>query len=187
MEKSRSMSELIEHLNRAIEGKKNIKIIYYGGSQPGTIREIMPIKLEDSRLWAKCHHSNAVKLFKVDKLQLVNKELDSISRLWNPKVNNYPYYSSLEDLFEKKKDVLLFLGWHIENDKDFISLHRKFKNGRLIKSPEVGIYYEDIRYDEFYDPERDEFISTGIKRQKPYVVSAKKENTRSYVLRFKLF
>lgn len=42
----------LERLNQAIDAGEALRIIYYGGTQPGTAREIVPLSITGDFLWA---------------------------------------------------------------------------------------------------------------------------------------
>ncbi|EOO8726807.1 hypothetical protein I5R18_RS00010 [Escherichia coli] len=65
------MNENVRHiLLDAIENKKSLTVIYLGGSQPGTLRDISPISISEDKLRARCHSTDAVKFFNIGKIQL---------------------------------------------------------------------------------------------------------------------
>ncbi|MDA6709672.1 hypothetical protein OSL02_25410, partial [Escherichia coli] len=89
------MNQNVRHiLLDAIENKKSLTVIYLGGSQPGTLRDISPISISEDKLRARCHSTNAVKFFNIGKIQLpregankqvISSQVDSlikISRIW---------------------------------------------------------------------------------------------------------
>jgi len=60
---------VLEILNGAIDAKKTTKIIYKGGSQPGTVRKILPLKIEGNKLIADCLSSEKQnQIFEMDKV-----------------------------------------------------------------------------------------------------------------------
>ena len=65
------MDKNVEHvLVDAIENKQSLTVVYLGGSQPGTLRNISPISINGDKLRARCHSSGAVKVFNLGKIQL---------------------------------------------------------------------------------------------------------------------
>jgi hypothetical protein len=60
---------ILEILTEAIAAKKTTKIIYKGGSQPGAVRKILPLKIEGKKLTANCLSSNKPsQIFEMDKV-----------------------------------------------------------------------------------------------------------------------
>lgn len=50
------MDKNVEHvLVDAIENKQSLTVVYLGGSQPGTLRNISPISINGDKLRARCH------------------------------------------------------------------------------------------------------------------------------------
>jgi len=55
------------------KGEK-VKVVYKSGSQPNHAREIIPLKIENGNVFAKCLNSNTNKLFRISKLKLLTDE-----------------------------------------------------------------------------------------------------------------
>jgi len=84
--------DVIARLKEALKSGEIIKIVYYGGSQPGTCREITPLRILDDEVTAKCYQSDSIKTFKIAKIELVTNEDTAstyrlISKLSNTKKN----------------------------------------------------------------------------------------------------
>ena len=68
------MPGVFEIVSGAMSRKESIGIIYHGGSNPGSYREILPLKITlKGKLQAKCLASNAVKLFVFDSIEIAAK------------------------------------------------------------------------------------------------------------------
>ncbi len=173
-------SSPLERLSKAIESEETLKIIYQGGSQPGTLREIIPLNINKDKVWAKCLKSNSVKCFVIDKIIIIEKEEGSNIPEWKLGLTQFKHYISLEDFFDKKKTLLNELGWYVKKGKDFISLHRRFKNGKVIKHPDVSLWFEEINYYYYVDTSGRERKKILGKRQRPWVVRGKNQNTRTF-------
>lgn len=63
-------AQTIERLQAAVGTGEVLRIIYYGGSQPGAVREVVPIALKEGRLWALCVADNQTKSYTLDKVAL---------------------------------------------------------------------------------------------------------------------
>lgn len=61
---------MIKRLQSAASTGEIVKIIYHGGTQPGASREVVPFKVVDETLHARCCSSNTNKTFKLDKVQI---------------------------------------------------------------------------------------------------------------------
>lgn len=136
--------ELISKLNETIVTGEILSVIYHGGSQPGSIRQLIPIKVTSREVRAKEIPSNAVKTFLVAKMELATSS--SSAKQYNPDItslSNQP--ESIREAFQDQVSKLTELGWHVELVRDAISLHRYFKNGKVRKGADVGItkYYDN--------------------------------------------
>ena len=91
-----SKNDKIAIIEDAINNRQILKFIYYGGSQPGSIREIIPIKTDFNKLYAICPNTNMSKSFFFDKMDIVdtykvsefNNKQSSISSDVYPEKNN---------------------------------------------------------------------------------------------------
>jgi hypothetical protein len=67
-------------LREAIRTKNIIKISYNGGSQPGAIRKILPIKIDGEYLELQCLSSKKQERFPLDKIYYAGKQAESYDR-----------------------------------------------------------------------------------------------------------
>ncbi|KGK41389.1 hypothetical protein LH51_08235 [Nitrincola sp. A-D6] len=140
-------------LKAAIETGEVLKVRYHGGSQPGTLREIAPISVNDGKVRARCYSSDAVKTFAISKVEIVGfaKKGDE----WQKGKEQKSEYVSLSYFFEEKANLFDELGWHVESelsgDHEFLSLHACFKNGNPKKGAEVELSYEKYAYEMVVD------------------------------------
>ncbi len=170
-----------ERLRKAVKDSEVLKIVYNGGSQPGTMREIAPISIKNGKIWAHCFMSNAVKLFIIEKITVLQKETDTIEFKWNPPdVKLVTHYESIRDILEKKKDTLTDFGWHVESNDICISLHRRFKNGKPIKGSDVSLHYEEFICGLAFGLDGELHEGNMQKRKRPWSVAGKTKDTRSY-------
>ena len=153
--------ETKEKLQEAIGTGEILTIIYHGGSQPGSTREILPIKLTDNKVRARCYTSNAVKTFVIGKIELCHDQITTPST-WDQAVKNIQQFKNIKDVYDQLKDELLSYGWHVKftesdtGDRVSLSLHTYFKNGKLRKSAEVSLAYDKYTTESLYD------VDTGI-------------------------
>ena len=168
---------LAETLENAIDNKANLRVRYFGGSSPGREREIQPISVKDGKVRAQCLLSGETKIFFLEKMELVVEgELSQLASFMPPTVVTY---ESVNDFHAYQTEALQQLGWVVQCEGKVISLHRTFKNGKLIYTPDVEIRYEAIAYDLVYDGE---IVTEANHRERlrPWVVRAKKQTTKSY-------
>lgn len=69
------MQTVLQTLTDAIGTGELINIGYYGGSEPGKARMIQPISLDADKVRARCHKTNQVKGFWLDKIALAGDEI----------------------------------------------------------------------------------------------------------------
>ena len=169
-----------ERLQEAIDAAEIVRIIYNGGSQPGTLRDIAPTSINNGKVLAQCYSSNAVKSFIVEKIKVVDGKENPKTTEWSPDAKPTRQYESLSEVLEKERNCLSGLGWHIENDRSRLSLHRRFKNGNPMKGSDVSLDYEEFTYDSVLGPDGELHEENRRKRQRPWSVRGKNKHTNSY-------
>jgi|HubBroStandDraft_6_1064221.scaffolds.fasta_scaffold420898_1 hypothetical protein len=145
-----SNSTIRDHLEQAIGTGQLIGIIYHGGSQPGSYREIAPLQINGDKVRARCYTSNAVKAFSLDKIELrgpvPTPEDEKIE--WDPHNIKVPQFNDIGEIYRAHLTDLSVLGWTAEfekyDDGEAIWLRSKFRNGSLRKTPDVGLLYEAL-------------------------------------------
>jgi hypothetical protein len=136
----RTIRDLLDHAARTGEV---IRIVYHGGSQPGTVREVTPIVVTELEMRAHDFASKMNKVFKLDKIEI--PDLTSSPPEYDPAYKPPPEISrSIKKEFVGKTEKLERLGWHVKLEEDAISLHRFFKNGKVRKGYEVLMRYEEF-------------------------------------------
>jgi len=158
-------------LQEAIDEALVLTVKYHGGSQPGTIRQISPISISNGKIRAICLSSNAVKTFVIDKIEICSDE-NEVDKKWNPTHKDKFKYENLNSFIEQNKTDFEKQGWHVNFSENAISLHRSFRNGRILKGPDVSLAYEEYVYEFYIDLDGKECEETK-KRKKPWIVSAK--------------
>jgi len=169
-----------DRLRQAIQSGEVVKVIYHGGSQPGSLREIAPISIKNGKVSARCYTSNAVKSFALEKIVVVEGETRPSAAEWQPGLVKPEQFASIIEVLEKRKDLLLQLGWHIESDQDHLSLHGKFKTGKPLKGSDVSLDYEEYTYDLVAGMDGEIHEENHRKRQRPWTVRGKNQDTKTY-------
>lgn len=77
------MTKIEAILMKAIESGEVVRIRYHGGTQPGTIREIVPRNFKGKYLYATCVISDSFKSFLIEKIEIVPNE-DSFAVNYEP-------------------------------------------------------------------------------------------------------
>jgi len=84
-----------EMLIEAQKSGKAVKVKYTKGSQPNRAREIIPLKIEKDKVFAKCLNSNSEKYFEINNLKVLNDQQYDHHEKWDPNsrfVTDYEYY-----------------------------------------------------------------------------------------------
>lgn len=93
-------------LINAQESGATVKVVYKAGSQPNHAREIIPIKITNDQVFARCLNSNTKKAFYISKLELLtDQQYDSYPK-WDPDfipATDYEIYETQK----KQRDKLL--------------------------------------------------------------------------------
>ncbi|MBE0454860.1 MAG: hypothetical protein IBX58_14410 [Roseovarius sp.] len=129
------MEQPAERIQSAIEAGEIIRIVYDGGSRPGDSRDIAPIKIKGGMLHSRCIASNRFKIFTLAKIREISAP-DSI------KTQPITPIDSIEEILEIHLPELISLGWEIQHQPEFLGLYRRYKNGKLLKWPDVSLTYQ---------------------------------------------
>jgi plasmid stability protein len=165
----------------AIKRNLVLKVAYHGGSQPGAVREILPLSIKDEKVRAMCHTSNAVKVFFINKLVLIDGESTNMHK-WSE--NPEPKYKSIPDLLGKINQNLLDLGWYVSYEKDDesenVHLHRRFKNGVPLKSSDVSLRYFKYMYQPNHNIETGNFDEIKTINKRPWSAIGKNHSGKAF-------
>lgn len=160
-----------QQLEEAIQTGEILTVVYQGGSQPGTSRQISPIKIEGGKVRARCFSTNAVKLFNLDKVLIPDSNDSGSSDISLAK-------EALADLPSFKTAYLKQLearGWTIEHGDDHLFLYDHYKNGKRLKSPALALSYQPEYTETVWRD--DDFEEVVKQRDKPWCVSTRKNST----------
>lgn len=173
--------EILNRLLEAIETGEVLNIKYNGGSQPGALREIAPISISNDKVSARCLTSNSTKTFYIEKIILSDFNSSENHISYDNDFVEIAKYEDLNSFYKSELNSLLNLGWRIENSEDSLSLHKTFKNGRLINKSEVSLQYEEFACDFVVDAETGKINAENIrKRERPWTLRATKMTTKTY-------
>ena len=79
-----------------------VKVKYTIGSQPNHAREIIPLRVDDDKVFAKCLNSNSEKLFQIDKLVLLSDEQYDKHLKWDANSGFLTDYEEFVKMKEKR-------------------------------------------------------------------------------------
>jgi len=166
-------------IEKAINSKERLMVVYLGGSQPGAVREIAPLSQKNGKIRARCYMSNAIKTFLAEKMQIMDSD-GALTETTYKQEEILPQFNSYNEVYDFLKQRLADLGWYINVKKDSLSLHLKFKNGNPLKRSEVSIYFDEYTTDCYVDWDSNGDFSPEIEERKktnPYMFSAKDQQT----------
>lgn len=167
---SQDTNELRERLKQAIHTGEVLSIIYHGGSQPGALRQIAPIEIDDDKVRARCYMSKAIKTFSLNKIEfreLANLTPNDAASTWKPITKPpLPLFDTIAEVIAHYREDLEAKGWHVVHeigeDGEYLNLFGRLKNGNMRKRPSVSLGYETIGYDLIVMPDG------GVARTNPH-------------------
>ncbi len=164
-------------LLEARDGGEILTIIYNGGSQPGTKRNIVPVKVDATDVRAREADTGAQKVFKIEKIVLVTEggNGDAVAGKWkDPSLaRSIPDPASLAEAITPHMAELEALGWRVELTGEHCRLlyaPKVAKTGRVFK-PKIGVEleYRPLTSDGIYvNPADDFFVEDLHPNSRPY-------------------
>lgn len=163
---------ILDLIERLLEAKRNgeiLKIIYNGGSQPGTIRAIFPLNIIDNKVVAKCLASNEKKEFVLDKIEICEDQ--NIIPNYDPKFKALPKYNCLEDIYNRHCQELEKAGWLVKLYENALKLYQEkiFKNGNKKLIEKISLLYIDTGIRTHIDIDGNEVNETIVYKNPWYV------------------
>ena len=144
-----------------------VKIIYRGGTQPGTVREISPVSVSESEIQARDMTSGIVKRFNLSKIELADD--NTVARPYDPNAIPQPEpFQSIESAFGPRITELEKMGWYVTLAENGIALRHFFKNGKPLKSSDISLTYDEFIVEQFYDPDLDDWVTAKHPSARPY-------------------
>jgi hypothetical protein len=153
---TQKMSETdISVLKKALKDEKTIKIRYNRGSQPGTVREIIPKKIDEDYMEAHCIMSDEDLTFNMLYVELAS-ESDTVNYLNRENFYIFSrFQEKLKETYDNNKEKWKQLSWSVEYNNSVIG----------------------IRFDGKDDGQADIFILFEGSREKPCIVQCKGKNS----------
>lgn len=160
-----SETELL--LKQAIQTGEVLTVAYEGGTQPGTTRQIHPLKLHNDKVRAYCYSSKAEKDFFIAKIKPQPPGTET-------SYEDLAGDGSLDSV-EAFKSAYLYRfkarGWTIDHTDDYVKLFDHFKNKKPRKTPALTLSYEPTYSEIDWLSEDDKTITH--QRLKPWTVSTR--------------
>ncbi|MDR2554167.1 MAG: hypothetical protein LBC64_01955 [Fibromonadaceae bacterium] len=136
------MKDKTEIFREAISTGQVIKIKYFGGSQPGTVREVVPRKIDDNKnmLYAYFEAADRIIGFSLSKTEIAS-ESDAVSYIVEEKSKDAKSQLNLKELIEKHRKEFEKLGWFVNIVNNSIELFES-ENEKETSAADVCIAYE---------------------------------------------
>jgi hypothetical protein len=164
---------LFESLRTARANGSSIRVIYNSGSQPGSVREIVPVVVADKEIRAIDVLTGIEKTFKLEFLELPSVPCNA--PLYDPslgKTESEFDTKSIEEASETILDEMRALGWHVAVGTDEIALFAHFKNGKPKKTPDVRLNYQQFVTELIMDDDGELHETNGLSNR-PYRLESK--------------
>ena len=144
-----------------------VRIVYHRGSQPGTVREIMPLAITDDEVLARDLATGVDKSFKLMYVELAGPQTTSpVYDAGRPGEDTRTLRAALDSHVSE----LRACGWHVETTDNSVSVHRCFKNGKPRKGPDVSILFNEFAIDAWDDGQG--WREEAVRSTRPYYVSS---------------
>ena len=168
---------LTEKLLNAAKTGEVLRARYFGGSTPGSERRLRPIAIADGKVRALCLQSGETKTFVIEKMEEV---VDGVPSAMARSVPVTPAtFQSIEEFVAHHRASFESQGWVVQNDGRALTLHRTFKNGKLIQTPDVALSFEAETYDAVFDGEQ--IVEANRReRSRPWIVRGKNKTTKTF-------
>jgi hypothetical protein len=136
-------SALRARLTSAADTGEVLRIIYRGGSQPGSARDVCPVEIKGDLLRAHDVAAGADKQFRLSNIEIVDAQVTAPA--YDPHFVHPPATvdPSIGDHFAPMVAELQALGWHVQLSEDALFLSGYFKNGLPRRGVDVQIKRED--------------------------------------------
>ena len=164
---------LFDSLTMARATGKAVRVIYHAGSQPGSVRDIIPVVVAEKEVRAVDVITATEKTFKIEFLALAPVQCNAPQ--YDPSLGKTPSEfdtQTIEDLSTPIADELASLGWHVLVDKDEVGLFSFFKNGKPKKTPEVRLTFQQY-VTEFIMDDDGELNEAKALSNRPYRLESK--------------
>lgn len=134
------MVDLEALLDEACRTGEIVEVIYHGGSQPGTRRDLQPLRVDPPYVEAMCLEANTYKTFRLDRMELaigVNASAPRYRLQLAPASRDDNW--SMEALANRLESGLPSSEWEVRSAPSGVSVHGRFKSGKPKKTPEFEV------------------------------------------------
>ena len=175
------IAKIHEWIKPSIGTGEIVKIVYMGGSHPGTVREIIPLYFSDDGLSLLAVEPREGKrrirkTYKLEKILPGNAGSDEYTQALSE--FNESQFNSLDDLLSK---IVVYaesnnLDLNIKLEGVALGIFERTKTGRIRKNPSFCISYEEKTIDYFDDEDRPVYKPSV----RPWHVSGKGFNQKAF-------
>lgn len=166
-------------MNFNLELNKEIKIVYNGGSQPGTIRNIIITSIENDDIKAICLITSKNKQFKLDKFEIYDQEKHKNHKDYEPGKKGEQSFT-FEDLLTNNYQKIKELGYLINQENKKFAFHTTFKNGKIKVKPEILLEYSEYVYEELFNPLTGDSFENKRENTRPWSLRIKNKPTKTF-------
>lgn len=148
----RANGGLAARLESAIGTGEVIGIVYHGGSQPGSLRDILPLQVKGGSVRAKCLSTGAAKTFLLAKIELrPTSTSPSLDAAYSPGHVASAKFDNMAEVYAAIRPELEAAGWSVTfevgADGDHVAAFGRFKNGKTRKAASAGVTYSKVTWD----------------------------------------
>lgn len=171
---------LDERIQAALDSHSPVDVAYMGGSQPGVLRRITPIELKGQLLRARCHTTGVAKAFRVDRLVVAGDDLPEYV------AEPSPQFHTIQDVRAFYEDTIVGRGLAVQleatNGEEHLTVHRKFKNGKVMKGSIARLSLSPFVEQSYVDMEGDALVERVDRHRtdKPWLIWAKGVTTSRF-------
>jgi hypothetical protein len=146
-----------------------VSIIYSGGSQPGTVREIRVISINANDMRAHDIAIGVDKSYSLSKVEIAKR--GAVVLTYDPNFRPAEDTRTIKEALASKVAELEAAGWNVELTQNAIYLREHFKNGKVRKSAVMGLTFNEFVTDIAIDDEDwSKLVQESRKSKRPYHV-----------------
>lgn len=146
-----------------------VRIVYHGGSQPGSVRDVVPISTSVYDLRARDVATGIAKTFKLNKIEFPDD--GGSLPTYDPDTLTEEMSGTIQDVMAEECSSFEALGWHVQLSNDALKLARYFKNGKPRKTPDVQLIYDEYIFEYHIELDGSE-VEDRRKSKRPYRVTS---------------
>lgn len=131
------MSDIESVLRDAIGTGEIIEVVYLGGSQPGTRRDLSPKSIDPPHLRAWCHETEAEKTFRIDRMVLAEGAYRAAPKYGADGRGSAPL--TWQEFLQRFRELAFPVGIHVDVREDGVRLYGLKPNGQPSDVPSASL------------------------------------------------